>query len=308
MSAPRRSNDEEIADVLERVADLLEAQGGNPYRLRAYRNAARTVRESPRPLAQIDAEEGRPGLEALPGIGKSIASLVHEFLHSGRVALLDRLEGQVSPEDLFTTVPGIGEELARRIHAELDIETLEELEVAAHDGRLERVAGFGSRRTRGVRDALASILSRSARRRSRQWRWHEVGRSGAPDPGAGQPERPSVQALLAVDDEYRRRAAAGELRSITPRRFNPEQRAWLPILHTEREGWSFTALYSNTARAHELGKTRDWVVIYWERDGEEDQCTVVTEPRGPRAGQRVVRGREAEFSRLPTAVAPDSGL
>jgi hypothetical protein len=294
--------------VLERVADLIEAQGGNPYRVRAYRNAARAVREGARRLAEIDAGEGRAGLEQLPGIGKSIASLIHEYLHTGRVALLNRLEGQVSPEDLFTTVPGIGEELAHRIHAELDIETLEELEVAAHDGRLERVAGFGGRRVRGVRDTLAAILGRSARRRARQRRWREAGRHGAPGAGTERTDRPPVEALLAVDAEYRRRAAAGELRTIIPRRFNPEQRAWLPILHSEREGWSFTALYSNTARAHELGTTRDWVVIYWERDGEEDQCTVVTEPRGSRAGQRVVRGRESECTTHATPVAFDTGL
>ena len=69
------------------------------------------------------------------------------------------------------------------------------------------------------------------------------------------------------------------------------------MLHREKDGWSFTALYSNTARAHALGATRDWVVIYFERDGHEDQCTVVTERSGPLAGQRVVRGREAECAR-----------
>lgn len=67
------------------------------------------------------------------------------------------------------------------------------------------------------------------------------------------------------------------------------------MLHAERGGWHFTALYSNTARAHELGRTRDWVVIYYY-DGEhvESQCTVVTETRGVLAGKRVVRGREDE--------------
>jgi hypothetical protein len=103
-----------------------------------------------------------------------------------------------------------------------------------------------------------------------------------------------VATLLAVDAAYRHKAEAGELRHIAPRRFNPERRAWLPVLHTERDGWQFTALYSNTARAHALGTTRDWVILYFERDGDEDQCTVVTEPHGPLAGQRVVRGREAE--------------
>ena len=65
-------------------------------------------------------------------------------------------------------------------------------------------------------------------------------------------------------------------------------------MHVERDGWSFTALYSNTARAHDLGKTRDWVVVYFDGDGHESQVTVVTERSGPLKGRRVVRGREGE--------------
>jgi hypothetical protein len=53
-------------------------------------------------------------------------------------------------------------------------------------------------------------------------------------------------------------------------------------------------MYSNSALAHELGMTGDWVIIYYERDGQEDQCTVVTERRGRLAGKRVIRGREPE--------------
>jgi hypothetical protein len=66
------------------------------------------------------------------------------------------------------------------------------------------------------------------------------------------------------------------------------------VLHTQRGKWDYTALFSNTARAHELGKTRDWVVIYYQSDGAAGQCTVVTESLGARRGQRVVRGREVE--------------
>jgi hypothetical protein len=64
--------------------------------------------------------------------------------------------------------------------------------------------------------------------------------------------------------------------------------------HVERDGWAFTALFSNTARAHALGTTDDWVVLFFERDGAEGRATVVTERAGPLAGRRVVRGREAE--------------
>jgi DNA polymerase (family 10) len=285
----------EVADALGRVADLLDAQHASPHRVRAWRRGAATVRELDVPIRRL-AERGTSALMELPGIGARLASAIEELTHAGRLAFLDRLEGQVSPEDLFATVPGVGEVLAERLHRALGVETLEELEVAAHDGRLERVEGFGPRRVQAVRDELAGILGRSARRRARRRRWLESGRHSGPAEA-----RPSVATLLGIDAEYRARAERGELRQIAPRRFNPGGEAWLPVLHVDRDGWSFTALFSNTARAHELGRTRDWVVIYFERDGEEDQCTVVTERGGTLAGRRVVRGREAESWRAHAA-------
>lgn len=272
----------EIADALERIADLYETQDADAFRVRAYRRAAERVRVTPEPLADLYARGGVEALDALPEIGRSLASLIAELVRTGRSSLLERLEGQVSPEDRFTTVAGLGEELAKRVHQELGVESLEELELAAHDGRLAQVEGFGPRRVRAVQQSLAWILGRAAARR---------GKRLAP---AGPSDRPDVAAILDVDREYRKRAAAGELRTITPRRFNPGKKSWLPVLHTQRGPWSFHALYSNTARAHQLGRTGDWVVIYFERDGREGQCTVVTEHAGPKAGQRVVRGREQE--------------
>jgi hypothetical protein len=106
---------------------------------------------------------------------------------------------------------------------------------------------------------------------------------------------PPVEWLLDVDRAYRAGAQADTLPKIAPRRFNPDGKAWLPVLHTARGDWHFTALYSNTARAHELGRVRDWVVLYAEdKDHAERQYTVVTPSGGPLAGRRVVRGREAE--------------
>lgn len=283
---------EEIADVLDRVAGLLEAQGANPYRVRAYRRAARTIQVYDGSIAEIAASEDTKGLEDLPDIGKSIAGAIREFVTTWRLGMLERLEGQVSPEDLFTTVPGIGEKLAHRIHNRLNIETLEGLELAAHDGRLEQVPGMGERRIKSIRDVLSTMLSRSSRRRARRIRFL-ADRHG--DHGE-QPTlaRPSVDSILGVDRDYRQKAAAGALRTIAPRRFNPQNQSWLPVLHVERDGWHFTAMFSNTARAHQLGKTRDWVVIYYERDGHENQHTVVTEHHGPLAGKRVIRGLDHE--------------
>ena len=288
--APRASlSNAEIADALLRIADLLEVQDADEFRVRAYRRGAERVIATPEPLAALYARGGAPALDGLPEIGKTLASVIAELIRTGRSSLLERLLGQVSPEDRFTTVAGIGEELAKRVHAELGIESLEELEIAAHDGRLANVPGFGARRVRAVQQALAGILGRESARRGRAL----AARHAPPV------ELPDVATLLDVDREYLEKALAGKLRTIAPRRFNPEKKAWLPVLHTWRGPWSFTALFSNTARAHQLGTTGDWVVIFFERDGREGQCTVVTEHTGPAVGKRVVRGREHE--RPPSA-------
>ena len=242
----------DIARRLAEAAELLERQGANPFRVRAYRRAADSIASYPEDL--------------------------RELLLTGRWSQLEHLRGDVDPESLFGTVPGVGPELARRIHAELSVDTLEALEAAAWDGTLATVAGIGPRRLAAIRAGLATRLGRLSR-------------------GHGRPDeaRPGAALLLEVDRRYREQASAGQLPTIAPRRFNPSGEAWLPIMHLTRDGWHFTALYSNTARAHELGRTRDWVVIYWSSDDHaERQCTVVTETSGELKGRRVIRGRESE--------------
>lgn len=280
----------EIADIFERVADLLEAQDADPFRIRAYRQASKTIRSADVSIAELAKASEDKKLEELPNIGSSIASSIREFVHTGRLFMLNRLEGQLSPEALFTTVPGIGEELAQRIHRELQIDTLEELEVAANDGRLEKVFGLGDRRVRGIRDTLATMLSRSTRRRARGFGLAKT----LENKESYRVNQPPVGILLDVDEEYRMKAEKDQLKKIAPRRFNPTGESWLPILHTDRGGWHFTVLYSNTARAHDLRKTKDWVVLFYERNGDENQCTIVTEHKGDLRGRRVVRGREPE--------------
>jgi hypothetical protein len=189
--------------------------------------------------------------------------------------MLDRLRGEADPLALLASVPGIGRVLAERLHDELGLETLADLETAAHDGRLETIAGFGAKRLAGIRDSLAQRL----------------GRVRVP-PTIDTP--PRVAELLDVDREYREKAAAGQLQRIAPRRFNPSGEAWLPVLHTRRGTRRYTALFSNTARAHRAGKTRDWVVLYSDNGVGEGRHTVITAAFGPLRGRRVVAGRETE--------------
>jgi predicted flap endonuclease-1-like 5' DNA nuclease len=266
-----------IARKLEETAGILEGQGANPFRVNAYRQAARTVRALPRPVSQIVEREGEQGLKALPGIGESLARSIRLLVETGRLPMLERMRGESAPEQQLMSVPGIGRKLAERLHHDLGISNLEELETAAHDGRLATLAGLGEKRIAGIIDSLASRLGRVRR---------PAAPAGVPDPPVGE--------LLDVDREYRRLAAAGKLRTIAPKRLNPGGEAWLPVLHTERSGRHYTALYSNTARAHQLGTTRDWVVLYCESGAGERQWTVITSRMGPLEGRRIVRGREEE--------------
>ena len=263
------------------AAWLLRARGADAFRVNAYLRAAAVVRGWPQPLHQIFRERGLDGLQALPGVGPGIARSIRELITGGRLAMLDRLRGSADPVSLLMSVPGIGRRHAERLQDELGIGTLEELETAAHDGRLATIGGFGAKRLAGIRDSLAHRLGRVRR------------------PSAAPSNAPPVTELLDIDHEYRTKAAAGELRLIAPRRFNPTGETWLPVLHTRRGSRRYTALYSNTARAHRAGKTRDWVVVYAEDGGgDETQHTILTASHGLVRGRRVVAGRERECEPL----------
>lgn len=279
-----RQLNEQAAEIFRECAGILQHQAANPFRVNAYVRAANVLDSLQDDVRELLDREGIDGLVKLPGIGKGLAAAIDEIARTGRLSQLDRLRGEASPETLFQTLPGVGRKLAEDIHETLHVDTLEALETAAHDGSLLTVPGVGERRAAAIRAGLSALLGRGQGQRSR------LGPA------------PPVRLLLAIDASYRKRAAAGELPKIAPKRFNPEGKAWLPILHTEREGWHFTALFSNTARAHDLGKTDDWVVIYfYDEDHQEGQCTVVTETHGPMQGERVVRGREGECRRMALA-------
>ncbi len=267
-------NNHLIAEKLTEYANYLEAREGNVYRIRAYRQAAQTVLGLEHQVSDILERDGRAGLERLPGIGGHLSYTLESLVRTGELRTLSRDGGHIDPERLFLSLPGIGPHLARQIHDQLGVTTLEELERACHDGRLTRL-GVGPKRLRGLVDALAGRL----------------GRYRLAEPVRGEP---SVADLLAIDEEYREGAEQSRLPTIAPRRFNPDNEPWLPLYHTRRNGWRYRALFSNTALAHRLGQTHDWVVIYFDDGFSSGQRTVVTETRGDLRGRRVVRGREWE--------------
>ncbi len=270
---------QDIADKLLEIATLLKVQRANPFRVNAYRNAANVIIDLPQPVSEIVARKDLQGLVALPGIGEGIARSIYEYVALGRMSRLESLKGGHDPVALFETIPGIGPKLAHRIIEHLHIDSLEALELAAHNQRLEKVPGFSPRKVAMVQAWLAQVFGQQR-----------------PRPQPQEPfTDPSVQLILHVDRQYRKKASDAELPMIAPKRFNPDGKAWLPVMHVSKQGWHFTALFSNTARAHQLNRTQDWVVIYFYDDQHhESQHTVVTETHGALTGERVVRGRESE--------------
>ena len=283
MAITNAVDNEQIASRLGEVADLLQKQNANPFRVNAYRRAASTVKGLDRPITDIINKGGTAGLIDLPGVGQGIARSIVEFVATGHMSRLESLRAGNDPIVLFQKIPGIGTKLSHRIIETLHLDTLEALEIAAHNGRLLQVPGFSENKVNMVKAWLAQTLGRS--------------RPSQPD-SAGMAE-PPVEILLSIDRKYREKAAKGKLPTIAPKRFNPEGKAWLPIMHKTKGDWHFTALYSNTARAHQLRRTSDWVVIYfYDEQHHEGQHTVVTETKGPLTGERVVRGRERECKAL----------
>lgn len=137
-------NNAQIAQVLEEVADVLEIQNENTFRIRAYRNAARTVEVQTAPLSRL-VEKGKP-LTDLPGIGKEMANHIKEMVETGTLGFRDKLLAEI-PRSLIELVrlPGVGPKKARKLWDELKICSVEELEEAARAGRIAGVAGFGAK-------------------------------------------------------------------------------------------------------------------------------------------------------------------
>jgi len=143
----------DLAGAFEQTADLLELQQANPFRVRAYRNAARVVGELKLDLvAHIEA--GKP-LPKLPGIGADLAGKVEEFARSGHLALLDRLRRQIpSGVAEMLQLPGLGPKRVRALYEELHVTTLPALARAARDGRVRALPGFGARTEGRILEAI----------------------------------------------------------------------------------------------------------------------------------------------------------
>lgn len=150
----------EVAQIFDEVADLLDIQGANPFRIRAYRNAGRTIRDLSRPLNGMTEKE----LAELPGIGKDLAEKIRTILKSGDLPLRRELS-RALPHGLcdLIRVPGLGPKRARFLYDQLHISSLTKLHAAAEKHRLRKLRGFGEKTEANILQSLDD-LAETARR------------------------------------------------------------------------------------------------------------------------------------------------
>jgi hypothetical protein len=279
-------NNDWIAARLRGHADELERAGANIYRVRAYRRAADFVAGSSTSLVELVEEQGRAGLEALPGIGRSLAYTLELLVRTGEIHTLKPVQAGRDPLGQILSLPGVGVRLAERLQTRLGVSTVEELEQAARAGQLDAL---------DLKPSQLRVLSRALEDRMQARR--------ATTPLAGEP---SVALLLEVDVAFREEAEQQEESRLHPRPFDPEQGLWPPTYRTFREGWRFRVQFSRSALAWRLRQTRDQVVVSFDNGTTSGQRTIVTETRGDLEGQRVVRGRERECRLLGRCAVPCS--
>ncbi len=152
----------DIAAIFEEIADLLEIQGANPFRIRAYRNAARILGDLPQE-ARMLVERG-DDLTRLPGIGDDLAAKIHEIVTTGHCSLLERLRRELPPAVTeLLQIPGLGPKRVKALYHDLEVQTVEQLYRAAHDGRIRALPGFGEKTEQNILQAVEAHASQSRR-------------------------------------------------------------------------------------------------------------------------------------------------
>ncbi len=152
----------EIAAKFERLADLLELDDANPFRVRAYRNAARTLRGHPEPMAELVAQGA--DLSELPNIGDDLAAKIETIVETGELPLLAEVEARVPGQlsDLMR-IEGLGPKRVKALYRELDIRTADDLRRAATAGRIRSLSGFGAKTEQKILRGLETLAAGSER-------------------------------------------------------------------------------------------------------------------------------------------------
>lgn len=146
----------EIADQFNKLANLLEIQGANPFRVRAYRNAARTIRSLGKNIADL-IQQGED-LTELPGIGKDLAGKIEEYIKTGRLPLLDQIEKKIPPLlNELMRIEGLGAKRIQILYKKLKIKNLQDLKKCLEQGRIRKLKGFGEKTEQKILQGILHV-------------------------------------------------------------------------------------------------------------------------------------------------------
>ena len=152
----------DIARIFDEIADFLEIEGENPFRIRAYQNAARTIRGLGAELKNMVA--AGEDLTQLPGIGKELAAKIHEILETGTAKALIKLQERIPKTVLeILRLPNLGPRRVRVLYHDLKIKTLEQLSEAAETGRIRALEGFGEKTEKAILEAIKARAQKETR-------------------------------------------------------------------------------------------------------------------------------------------------
>lgn len=243
----------EIAAMFDQAAELLEIKGENPFRIRAYRRAARTVENLPKSAAAMLVVGEK--LSELPGIGNDLAGKIATIVDTGKFELLESLRRELPGElGQLAAVPGLGPKRVKTLADKLGVRTLEDLRRAARKGRLQELRGFGAKLEQGI----LAALDKPARMTRFKLPFVEAEAKSIADWLGGDP---SCGRVVAAGSYRRRRDTIGDL----------------DMLVTTRRGATVgdrLTAYENTAKVLAHGPTRTTVVL---RSGLQVDLRVVEE-------------------------------
>jgi len=152
----------DIAAIFEEIADLLEIRGENPFRIRAYRNAARSITEFGQDIKTLLDHGGE--LPKLPGIGADLSAKIHEIAAGGSCALLERLRKEFPAAITgLLKISGLGPKRVKLLYDELGVQTIDELRQAARLGRIRDVPGFGEKTEQHILQSLEAHADKNLR-------------------------------------------------------------------------------------------------------------------------------------------------
>jgi len=189
----------DIAEIFNEIADLLDIEGKNQFRIRAYRSAARTVSDMSSNVA--DMVEQDEDLSALPGIGKDLAGKIEEIVHTGTLKQLEKLRKGTSPQlrDMMK-IGSLGPKRVKQLHDELEVTTLDELEKAAESGEVSEIKGFGKKTEQRI---LRDVKKVKEGTKERRFLWNEMEEYA--EPLVGYLEKYEYIDRITVAGSYRRR-------------------------------------------------------------------------------------------------------